>query len=97
MIDTGLIQIEGIERLIHDIGIGAISPCPHHGGRDVTRPRPHCDAETSRFDLRHAGSFISKKEITSQRFLRRSSKYGSQVYLTAEIPDKKFPPVLCFA
>src|SRR5207249_496484 len=35
MIDTGLIQIEGIERLIHDIGIGAISPCPHHRGRTM--------------------------------------------------------------
>src|SRR5438876_4285316 len=97
MIDTGLIQIEGIERLIHDIGIGAISPCPHHRGRDVARPRPHCDAETSRFGLRHAGSFVSEKEITSQRFLPWIKYIRHPVYLTPEIPDKKFPPVLCFA
>src|SRR6266513_2727546 len=45
MLDTGRVQIKSVKRLVNDNRIVPISPRPHHGRRDISRTRPHGDAD----------------------------------------------------
>src|SRR5437762_5020927 len=38
-------EVIGVKRLIDNDGIVPIAPCAHHGRRDISRTRPHGDAD----------------------------------------------------
>ena len=44
MLDTGRLQIKSVKRLVNDNRIVPIAPRAHHGRRDISRTRPHGDA-----------------------------------------------------
>ena len=97
MLGARFLQIECVKRLIDNNGIGPISPCPHHSGRDIARPRPHRDAGDGNFGLRHPIIFAPESRNYESGFYCRRRKYRTLIYLTPQIPDQKFRPVLCFA